>query len=288
MKLNRAYFRNTFKLSVRAKSRTRHLANHHISTLLDVTRIIKITLCLLSFIVSVGYSQNSNELFNNANQQYAKGDYEKAIELYQNILNTNVESSELYFNLGNAYYKTNKIGLAILNYEKAKKLSPADEDIETNLTLANLKTEDKIDALPRLFIYDWIDSITNAASEKGWSLLCIGALAVSLIWFVFYLLSTSTNFKKIFFYSGFMFILITICFYFFAQHKYHQTVSSGYAIITSATTTINSSPALKSTKLFILHEGTKVAITGEENNWVEIKLTNGNVGWVDKKDVERI
>ena len=234
------------------------------------------------------FSQGSEELFDKANDFYSKANYSKAIEIYQSILNKNIESSELYFNLGNAYYKTNKIGLAILNYEKAKKISPADEDIETNLTLANLKTEDKIDPQPRLFIYDWIDGITNAASEKSWSILCIGALIVSLVWFAFYLLSTSVNFKKVFFYLGSVFMLITLCFYFFANHRYHQVVDSEYAVIISPTTTINSSPTEKSTKLFILHEGTKVAVIDEENDWIEIKLANGNVGWVDKEDVERI
>lgn len=235
------------------------------------------------------FSQNDNNtLFENANQQYSKGNYDKAIELYKSILNNNVESSEVYFNLGNAYYKTNKIGWAILNYEKAKKLSPQDEDIETNLALANLKTEDKIDALPQLFIYNWLDNITDSMSEKSWSVLCIVVVIVSLVLFVIYFLSVTINTKKVFFYLASFSMVIAICLFFFAQHSYHQIKNSVQAIIVSPTTTINGSPTEKSTKLFILHEGTKVSVTDEDNAWVEIKLANGNVGWVLKKDIQRI
>ncbi len=254
-------------------------------------RILKIVflICVLCF-SSLNSSSNTNYngIFDSANSNYSKGNYEKAIELYESILNKDVEASELYFNLGNAYYKTNRIGLAILHYEKAKKISPNDDDIENNLKLANLKTEDKIDASPRLFLSDWINEITNLTTERNWSITCIGMICLSLLLFSLYFLSVNGHYKKVFFYSASFFLFICIASFFIAKNSYVNFNKSKYAIIIVPTTTINSSPALKSTQLFILHEGTKVTITNEEDDWFEIKLANGNVGWIYKNDIGKI
>jgi len=256
------------------------------------SKVVYISIVALSIFCLVGTNvcaqTNYNSVFENANLQYSKGNYEKAIELYESILKNNIEAGALYFNLGNAYYKTNRIGLAVLNYEKAKKLLPDDEDIETNLRLSNLKTEDKIDGSPNLFIVDWINSVTGLMSEKSWSVICILIVCISLLFFIFYFLSVNLLAKKTFFYTALCSAIIAISFFFFAQHKYSQIKNSNEAIIISPVTTINSSPAEKSTKLFILHEGAKFTITDEDNEWVEIKLANGNVGWAPKKDIQKI
>ena len=240
------------------------------------------------FTISKSHSQNNNSLFDSANYHYSKGNYDKAIQLYERIVNNNVEAPELYFNLGNAYYKTNRIGWAILYYEKAKKLSPKDEDVENNLTLATLKTEDKINPLPQLFIAEWISNVTDLMSEKNWSITCICVLCISLVFFALYFSSAIPLFKKIFFYSAFTALIIAITTFFLAQHKCAEIKNNTYAVVIAPTTTINSSPAEKSTKLFILHEGATVKITDEDDGWIEIKLANGNVGWVKKKDIARI
>jgi tetratricopeptide (TPR) repeat protein len=247
-----------------------------------------ITFCLVCLRISFGFSQNYNVVFDSANSYYSKGNYDKAIQLYERILTENVEAPELYFNLGNAYYKTDRIGLAILNYEKAKKMSAKDEDIENNLMLANLKTEDKINPLPKLFITDWLNGVTNLMSEKSWSLTSITLLCISLLLFACYFSSVAIALKKIYFYSALFLLIITIATFFLAEHKYSELKKDNYAVIIAPTSTINSSPAEKSTKLFILHEGAKVEITNEDSTWLEIKLANGNVGWVQKRDVGRI
>jgi len=256
---------------------------------LNKKHIFKIlVLSFLFFTISKSHSQNNNSIFDSANYHYSKGNYDKAIQLYQRILNKNVEAPQLYFNLGNAYYKTNRIGLAILYYEKAKKLSPKDEDVENNLTLSGLKTEDKINPLPQLFIAEWINSITNLMSEKNWSITCIIVWCISLIFFTLYFSSSAILLKKIFFYSAFISLIMAISTFFLAQHKCAEIKNNNYAVVIAPTTTINSSPAEKSTKLFILHEGSKVKIISEDNDWIEIKLANGNVGWIQKKDIGRI
>jgi len=249
-----------------------------------------IVLFLICFIIPKSYSQNNTaiNLFDSANYQYSKGNYEKAIQLYESVLNTNIEAAALYFNLGNAYYKNNQIGLAILYYEKAKKISSNDEDIEHNLMLANLKTEDKVNQLPELFLTNWINNIANLLSEKSWSIICIIMLCASLVMFAFYFSTNVVIFKKIFFYIALILFIKAIVSFFLAQHQYSKLKKNNSAIIINPSSNINSSPSEKSTKLFILHEGTKVDITDEDNDWMEIKLSNGNVGWVKKADLGRI
>lgn len=240
------------------------------------------------FICKVSIADNNTIIFDSANASYAKGNFEKAIEQYESLIENNSVSSELYFNLGNAYYKTNNIGLAILNYERAKKINPDDEDLITNLKLANQKTEDKIDAAPQLFLSEWKDGIVNIFNEKDWSIICILLFSISLLLFGIYILSYNNALKKIGFFGGILFSLFTIFIFFIAQNKYELTKNSSNAIVISATATITGSPNEKGTKLFILHEGTKVVVTQEQKDWTEIKIANGNVGWIKSNFLQKI
>ncbi|HEY0029649.1 MAG TPA: tetratricopeptide repeat protein [Bacteroidia bacterium] len=245
---------------------------------------------LLLFLWTLSFANKADQsiVFDSANAAYATGRYDTAIKLYESILEKNVESSELYYNLGNAYYKTNEIGLAILNYERAKKLNPSDEDLITNLKLANQRTEDKIEAAPELFITEWKNGIVNLLNETGWSVLCILLLCFSLILMITYIAAGNKKIKKTGFFGGLVFLLITVIIFFIAQHKYELTKYSADAIILSSSVTATGSPSEKGTKLFILHEGTKVTILQEETEWAEIRIANGNVGWIRSNSLKKI
>ena len=249
---------------------------------------IVIGVLFMLFICNVSIADNNTIEFDSANASYAKGNFEKAIEQYESLIENNSVSSELYFNLGNAYFKTNNIGLAILNYERAKKINLDDEDLITNLKLANQKTEDKIDAAPQLFLSEWKDGIINIFNEKDWSIICILLFSISLILFGIYILSYNNGLKKVGFFGGVLLSLFTIFIFFIAQNKYELTKNSANAIVISATATITGSPNEKGTKLFILHEGTKVVVTQEANEWTEIKIANGNVGWIKTNYLQKI
>lgn len=240
------------------------------------------------FFCKPSLANQSNIAFDSANAAYAKGNYEKAIELYESIVNTDLVSSELYFNLGNAHYKLNNIGLAILNYERAKKLNPDDEDLNMNLKFANQKAEDKIDAAPQLFLSEWKNGIIDIFDEKSWSILCILFFVGCLFLFGLYILSHSNGLKKFGFFGACILLIISIFTFFIAQNKYELTTNSSDAIVISGTATITGSPNEKGTKLFILHEGTKVIITEEQSEWTEIKIANGNVGWIKSNLIEKI
>ncbi len=242
---------------------------------------------LFLFSLSCMATEN-NVTLDSANAAYLKGNYEKAIKLYQSIISNGEVSPELYFNLGNAYYKANNIGYAILNYERAKKLSPEDDDITVNLKLANQKTEDKIEAAPQLFLTTWKNGIVDMMSEKNWSELCIVLLVFSLLLFAVYIFTSRRGLKQVGFFGGSILIVSSIIVFFIARHKFELTKTSNEAIITSSTVTVYGSPNEKGTKLFILHEGTKVRITEDDGNWTEIKIANGNVGWVPGKSLSPV
>lgn len=240
------------------------------------------------FITYFSNAAQSNLTLDSANTAYSKGDFEKSIRLYESIANKGLESAELYFNLGNAYFKSNNIAFAVLNYERAKKINPNDEDINVNLKLVNQKIEDKIDAAPQLFLIQWKNGIVDMMSEKAWSICCILLLVIALILFAIFISFSNRGFKQVGFFGGIIFILFAVATFFIAQHKYNQTKYSSDAIITSGSVTVMGSPNEKGTKLFILHEGTKVKISQENDGWTEIKIANGNVGWIKGKDVTSI
>lgn len=255
-------------------------------------KLYKLTIILGFFLTLLicksSFANQSNIVFDSANAAYARGNYEKAIELYESLVDTNLTSSELYFNLGNAHYKSNNIGLAILNYERAKKLNPDDEDLNMNLKFANQKAEDKIDAAPQLFLSEWKNGIIDIFDEKSWSILCILFFAGFLFLFGLYIVSHSNGLKKLGFFGACILFIVTVFTFFIAQNKFEVTKNSSDAIVISGTATISGSPIEKGTKLFILHEGTKVIITEEQNEWTEIKIANGNVGWIKSKLIEKI
>lgn len=253
-----------------------------------VKKIKIISVILFLFITSISTASQSNITLDSANTAYSKGDFSKSIQLYEDIANKGLESSELYFNLGNAYFKSNNIALAILYYERAKKLNPNDEDIAVNLKLANQKIEDKIETAPQLFLTQWENGIVDQMSEKAWSVFCILLIAISLVLFAVFIVSGNRIFKQVGFFGGSLFVCFAVASFFIAQHKYNLTKYSSDAIITSASVTVMGSPNEKGTKLFILHEGVKVTVTQESDEWSEIKIANGNVGWIKGKDLTSI
>src|SRR4030067_2160060 len=127
---------------------------------------ILIFLFLFVKIVSAGELEN---LFQKGNEHYLKGEYQETIRIFQSIVEKGYQGKSLYYNLGNAYFRIGKIGLAILYYEKAKKISPSDEDVNYNLAFANSKIADKIETLPKFFIFDWWENALALFSISGWT-----------------------------------------------------------------------------------------------------------------------
>jgi tetratricopeptide (TPR) repeat protein len=247
-------------------------------------RIINTILAIL-FTVTV-FAQA--DLIQKANDHYKKEEFKQAIEGYSQILMAGIESPEVYFNLANAYFKTKQYPLAILNYERAKLLAPDDEDIDFNLQVANQYVVDSIQELPGLFIIRWWNSLVNSQTTDTWAVFSIIAFILFLVMLGIYFFARSGDVKRISFWTGCLLILLTIFTWWFAAQQKSRMVNHSYAIVMQPTVTIKSSPSEKGTNLFVIHEGLKVRITDKLGDWVEIRLADGNKGWLQTESIEPI
>jgi tetratricopeptide (TPR) repeat protein len=245
---------------------------------------------VLGFVTAakVSFASAPYALSDSGNAAYKKGNYASATDFYLKFLNSGYESPDIYYNLGNCYYRTNDIAKAILYYEKAKRLAPEDADIQMNLQLANLKITDRIPPDAQLFFVSWWHNVVNMASERGWGVICIFLFCIFLGLIILYLTSQSLGLRKLGFWAGLLMLILCISAFMLARVQYDVMNTHDTAIIMSPTVTAKGSPADNGTQLFVVHEGTKVKIIKTEGSWTEVKLANGNQGWVATTDITPI
>ncbi len=243
---------------------------------------------ILSILVFSASVQAQSELLEKANQLFADQKYNEAIEAYQQILGTGKASEEVYYNLGNAYYKTNQFTQAILNYERAKLLAPNDEDIAFNLALANQHVVDAIDELPQVFFVRWWHSLLNLHDADGWGAFSVVSFFIFLILLGLFVFSSASNLKKLSFWAGTFVLLFSVFTFIFASKQKARITGHDYAIVTQASVTVKSSPSETGTGLFLIHEGLKVQVTDKLGEWSEIRLADGNRGWLLTTAIEKI
>lgn len=247
---------------------------------------MKLIQYIFLFLSIVILSEEIEPSLESAQQAYRNGEFELAIINYQGLLNQGYENYEIYYNLGNSYYKLNQIANSILNYEKAKKLNPSDEDIDFNLNIAKLQTIDKIEPIPELFLTQWYRNIVGFFSSDNWFLLSILAIILSLISFI--LIVYLINFRKLTIPIFLIFIVLSLISIKFGYDQLADETDNSFAIIMNPTVYVKSAPSSSSTDLFILHEGTKIQVVEEDRNWQKIKLADGNEGWITEENISRI
>ena len=223
-----------------------------------------------------------------ADSAYVRGEYQQAIKDYEALLKQGA-SADLYYNLGNAYYRTENITKAVLNYERALLLSPSDRDIRFNLQMARSKTIDKITPEQEMFFITWYRSLINLASVDGWARTALIALALAIILALMYLFSERIWLRKVGFFGAIFLIAVFILSNVFAHQQKDLLINRRGAIVTAGAVTVKSTPDKKGTDLFILHEGTKVTITDASmKEWKGIRLADGKEGWIEAKLIELI
>lgn len=249
----------------------------------------KLSLIFILFVAAFVQMASAAVTKKEADAAYQKEDFSGAIKMYEEILETQGESAAIYYNLGNAYYKSKNIAKAVLNYERALLLSPGNSDIRFNLEMARSKTVDQIIPTAEVFIVTWYKNLANTLNEKSWGYVGIFSFILCLVMLSFYIFGKRLWLRKTGFIAAAALLAVTICSNIFAGRQKTELVSRTGAIIMEPSVSVKSTPTESGTDLFVLHEGTKVYIDDDSmKEWKEIRLEDGNIGWVKTSSIEII
>jgi tetratricopeptide (TPR) repeat protein len=223
-----------------------------------------------------------------ADSSYVHENYQQAIVGYERILRSG-ENAVVYYNLGNAYYRTDNITRAVLNYERALLLNPGDADVRFNLDMARSKTIDKITPASEMFFVTWYRSLVNMMSVDGWAHTAVTCFLLFILLALLYMFNNKVLLRKIGFFGAVIMFAIFFLSNIFAYQQRNQLIHRTGAIIVSPAVSVKSTPAVSGTDLFVLHEGTKVTITDDTmQGWKEIKIADGKEGWIETRQIEII
>lgn len=242
----------------------------------------------LIFLLLLPVLSSAQDLKSRADSAYVQERYAEAAELYEELL-LQGHHSAVYYNLGNCYYRLEKVGHAILNYERALRLDPVDAQIRHNLDLARNKTQDKVLALSDIFIVTWYKSILYSMSVDDWAHLATTCFLLFLGMLGVYLFASQLKWRKIGFFAAIVALIICVLANVFALHEKKLMLRHNTAVLMSESVHVKSTPSQDGKDLFVIHEGTKLTITDDSmNDWKEIRLDDGKTGWIESSSIEVI
>ena len=243
---------------------------------------------ILAILFSVTAIAQNEALFEKGNKLYNQGDYLEAIEAYKQILDTKNHSAELYFNLGNAYYKLNGVAPSIYYYEKALQLDPNDKDILNNLAFAKNMTIDAIDTVPEAWTTKIIKKIANYMTFDGWAKSAVFFVICFVVLFIVYDFAYASSKKRLAFIGSMVSLFLIVVTLALAFHKFGLDKNDRPAIVFAQESKVKTEPNSRSEESFLLHEGTKVQILDAVNDWKKIRLTDGKTGWISNEDIKAL
>lgn len=247
-----------------------------------------IILALLTFSVWTSAQDDKTGQFSRGAEFFREGSYEKALNEWLDLYNTGYRSADLAYNIGNAWFKLNNVPGAILFYERARLLKPADEDINYNLQIAKTLTVDRFEEIPELFFVRWYDFMALSFSSNRWARLSLAAFILCLVCISTYFYSSKYKLKVLGFWLGLVLLLFSGSSLALSLHNKKLVYDSSKAIIFSPVVNGKSSPDNSGTDLFLLHEGTKVTVEDKVGEWYEVRLSDGNKGWIPANSLEII
>jgi len=229
-----------------------------------------------------------DSLMNVGNSAYQNSLWHDAINCYMQIDSAGYQSADLYYNLGNSFFKSGDKAHALLWYERALRLSPNNEDIEHNIAFVNRQIIDKMEILPSIFIVSWWNEISGLCTSNTWAILSIVCVWTTIASLLLFLLSTPAFLRK----TGNILLIISIILCIFCvicasreKNRYNQKPE---AIIMEKVVSAQSSPTDNGKELFVIHEGLKISITDYSGKYIEIKLPSGEKGWILGENAEVI
>lgn len=230
----------------------------------------------------------SERLWDRANTAYINGDFREAAAAYEQLLAQGAVSMKLYYNLGNACFKQDRLGKAILYYRRALRLAPGNDDVRYNLSVAEARTKDNIERIPEFFLSTWLRGVRRTMSCTAWTILSLAFLAGALGLFLLYLLAQRLPLRKTGFYGTLVAAVLFVCTTSFAAAGRRELLDESHAVVMPASVAVKSSPDKSATDLFVLHEGTVVTVTDRLDEWCEILLDDGKKGWIENRRIEII
>jgi tetratricopeptide (TPR) repeat protein len=233
-------------------------------------------------------SQEAGAKYTEGVRLYSESKYNEAIDKWMELYNTGYRSASLDYNIGNAYFKINNVPGAILFYERAHLLKPADEDILYNLQIARTMAVDKFVEIPELFFVSWFNFLSLSLSSNLWAKISLITFILFLLLFSLYIYTSKYRFKVLGFWISLLMLLISISAFSFSSRNKTLVYNNPKAIIFRPLVNGKSSPDNSGTDLFVLHEGTKVTVEDEVGEWLEIRLSDGNKGWVPSNCLNKI
>lgn len=242
-------------------------------------------LCLFS--LNFGFAQNKT-LFDEATELYNNGEYSKAIENYKQILENGQHSASLYFNLGNSYYKQNAIGPSIYYYEKALLLSPNNEEIKNNLRFAENMRLDAIEEMPKTELSKLYSAVIGMFTYDQWAYLAVALVFLFVMAYMAYYFLGTANQKRAAFISGIFALVLGVLSILMAYLNFQSFKNNDPAIVFSKEVNVNAEPNNNSAPVFTLHEGTKVNVLEELDDWKRIRIADGQTGWLEAENVRKI
>ncbi len=221
-------------------------------------------------------------------EAYDSKQYAKAIEIYEAVIKEHGATAPLCYNLGNAYFRSNGLGKAILNYERALRLDPTDDDARANLEFAQSRTKDEVAEQHSLFFVAWFRSLIGLAGIDTWAGIAVAAFLACIAGALLFLLVRRSSVRR----TGLVLAIAGLAIALFANvaaWNLHSTLKdSTQAIVMKEEATMMSAPG-SSTALMKIHEGRKVTVTDDSIvDWKEVELEDGTIGWVKSSDIERI
>ena len=243
-----------------------------------------ISLAILLIISSLSFAGNESNKFQEANSAYSEGNYELAKTTYLELIEDGYFSEDLYYNLGNTFYKLDNAPSAILYFEKAKKINPANEAITHNLKLANARIVDKSPVKEDVSLSEWTAGFLGK-EINSWANLSLVLFIVSILSFAVVLSTSKFRWLN---YIGLSSIALSLVALLLANTHYNQLNTTNAAIITDPSIELMTEPSDNAGVAFILHEGSKVTILNDQGEWNEIKFADGKIGWLKSNTISKI
>lgn len=243
---------------------------------------------LVLIIANTISAQNADDLFSSANDLYKNEKFEKAIERYKEIESQGLISSELYYNLGNSYYKLNKVGPSIYYFEKALKINPLSEDVKNNLVFAKRLSLDKIEELPKTVFQKFNINYLQQLSYNQWAIVVIVFSVLGSLLFLLFYFADTPFIKRFYFVTSSVSFILLITALIITFNQYSISKNNTEAIVFVEKVEVRNAPTFNSEEVFTLHEGTKVLVLDAVDNWKKIRLADGKIGWIISEKVKEL